>query len=200
MPITKKRATPAAAGALVAAASSSEIPDYVELAEVQAARAADGVPQSARVLVGFLWATGARISEAIALRVRDLDTREQMATLVTLKRRKRTTRRVPVQPLYFAEVLGWIYERKAAGDDLVFPWKRRNASYLVKRALVAAGVEDERAHPHALRHGHAIHALKNGVGVNYIQRMLGHASISSTSIYLRVTAADIREAHRGVEW
>ncbi len=80
------------------------------------------------------------------------------------------------------------------------PWKRCQAHVLVRGALMAAGVERPRAHPHALRHGHAVHALTNGAPLNVVQRTLGHSSIITTSVYLRVTGEDIRRFYSGIDW
>jgi integrase len=67
-------------------------------------------------------------------------------------------------------------------------------------ALLDAGVDRPRAHPHALRHGHGVHAVLNGVPVNVIQRAFGHALVSTTSIYLAVTGEDVRKAYDKIDW
>ena len=49
---------------------------------------------------------------------------------------------------------------------------------------------------HAIRHAFATHMLKNGADIALIQRMLGHANISTTEIYTHVTPVDLKKEHR----
>jgi integrase/recombinase XerD len=49
--------------------------------------------------------------------------------------------------------------------------------------------------PHSLRHAFATHLLQGGASIVHVQRMLGHASLTSTQIYLRVTVQDVRNTH-----
>jgi len=53
----------------------------------------------------------------------------------------------------------------------------------------------QRVHPHLLRHSIAVHLLRNGADIRYIQAFLGHDSIESTKIYLRLVPADIKAAY-----
>ena len=50
-------------------------------------------------------------------------------------------------------------------------------------------------HAHLLRHSCAVHLLRGGADIRYIQRFLGHESIDSTRIYLRLVPADLRKAY-----
>jgi integrase/recombinase XerD len=50
--------------------------------------------------------------------------------------------------------------------------------------------------PHTFRHTCATHLLKNKAPIRYIQKLLGHASISSTQIYTHVAIEDLKEVHR----
>ncbi len=189
----------AATGAQLARMGAGEIPAYVTLAEIKAAR--EHATAQGRILIGLLWGTGCRISEALDLRVANLDANYRTVQLVTLKRKKPMSRIVPVLgDEYFPQLLGWCHTNQRYGADRVFTWRRAYASRMITAALVAAGVERGRARPHAIRHGHAVHAIKNRTPLNHIQRMLGHASLMTTGIYLQVTAVDIRDAQKGVEW
>ncbi len=180
---------------------------YVTKDEIRRARAV--AKPIIRGLIGLMWVTGARISEALAVRASDLDVNHQVVTLATLKRKQPTVRRCPIPGEYFAELLGLVVDQQQRSTKKhgtidqaarLFPLSRSQAYELIRRALLAAGVERGRARTHAIRHGHAHFAIKAGVPLNVIQRQLGHVSIVTTSKYLEATADDVRAAHRGVDW
>lgn len=148
-------------------------------------------------LIRLLWLTGCRITEALSVRTGDIDSHLGIVTLRNLKRKTQATKAAPLPASFVASLL-------ALGSDMpdgqLFPWTRCHAFALVRNALVAAGVDRPRAHPHAIRHGHAVHALKSGAPLNIVQQALGHASVATTSIYLRVTGADVRRAYDAIAW
>ena len=126
--------------------------------------------------------------------------------LQTLKRRKNQDgtpgapvwRLVPVKP----DLLGYLSRHarwhRFQPADRYWPWCVRHAHGLIARAMLAAGVPRERAHPHAIRHGHAIAAVKAGVPLAILQAQLGHSSIQTTAIYLQFTLEDRKQAYKGV--
>ena len=152
------------------------------------------------LLVRFLWVTGARISEALAVKTQDFDFGSRCVRLATLKRRRQHFRALPLPDTFCGELAQWLaYWRPDPGDQ-VFPWRRTQGSAIVREILMAAGVERRRAHPHAIRHGHAFHALAHGVPVNALQVALGHLHLSTTALYTRATGADLRAAYDRVTW
>lgn len=81
---------------------------------------------------------------------------------------------------------------------------------VVKPAAQAAGIqevmyEDQsgskryRVTPHALRHGHAINALKSDIDVRRVQQHLGHSSLEITMEYLQFIDEDVKEAYERFE-
>ena len=56
------------------------------------------------------------------------------------------------------------------------------------------------AHPHTLRHSYAVHMIRNGVDIRRVQRLLGHAGIQTTTVYLQFKDADLREVYDKVEF
>jgi integrase len=97
-------------------ASPTDVPEYVDLQEIrEACRHAD--PGTA-ALIGFLWGSGARISEALALTPQDLDVDRRMARIPTLKRRRKdgsgrktsTSRVVMVAGHWLTPVLGHVVQ------------------------------------------------------------------------------------------
>lgn len=61
---------------------------------------------------------------------------------------------------------------------------------MLKNALSKAGIDKE-VSVHTLRHCFATHLLEAGVDVYYIQKLMGHTSVKTTSIYLHVTGRDL---------
>jgi site-specific recombinase XerD len=78
------------------------------------------------------------------------------------------------------------------GNDYVFEsnWggklDERSAQKVFYQTLQKVGIKKE-ATFHSLRHSFATHLLENGVGVRYVQELLGHANIRTTQIYTKVT-------------
>jgi len=66
---------------------------------------------------------------------------------------------------------------------------------LVARYAEAAGIK-KKVTPHLWRHTCATHLLKNNANVRHVQELLGHKSLATTERYLRLTIADLKEAHR----
>jgi integrase/recombinase XerD len=186
------------ARAALARTTSGELPAYVTKDEVD--RALELLGDRVHAFVRALWLTGGRVSEVLGLKVADLDLRARTAHLATLKRRKPTVRAVPLPTGYLGELALLVNTEGLKAGDRLFPWSRNRAFEIVRDVLVAAGVDRERAHPHALRHGHAVHAVLAGVPLNIVQRQLGHALISTTSIYLAVTGEDVRRAYERIDW
>jgi integrase/recombinase XerD len=74
------------------------------------------------------------------------------------------------------------------------PLTRQGLWLIVKEYAAAADIE-RRVTPHVLRHSFATHMLDGGAGLREVQQLLGHASISSTQIYTKVSTQRKREAY-----
>ncbi len=71
---------------------------------------------------------------------------------------------------------------------------RQSAWTVLQRHAAAAGIARE-VSPHTLRHSCATHMLEGGAGIRTVQEMLGHASVTTTQIYTRVTAEALAESY-----
>ena len=65
-------------------------------------------------------------------------------------------------------------------------YSSRSILQVVKQLSLKAGI-DKRTYTHLIRHCSASHMVENGIDVNLIQRILGHQSVKTTSIYLHIS-------------
>jgi integrase/recombinase XerD len=190
----------------------SRLPKALSISQVQALLDSvigdDPVALRDRALLEFLYGSGARISEALELAVDDVldDTAHTGSTVrVTGKGRKQRivplgsyaraaldaylTRARPVMvarhrrpvPTVFVGVRGGALSRQSAWLILQEAAKRADLATLVS--------------PHTLRHSFATHVLSGGADIRVVQELLGHASVSTTQIYTKVTIDTLREVY-----
>ncbi len=153
-------------------------------------------------LLELLYATGARVSEAVGLDVDSVADRE----LVRLRGKGGKERIVPVgsfarQALdaYLTRARPELSRRGTATPRLFIgvrgaPLSRQSAWLIIRRAAERAGLA---AHvsPHTLRHSFATHLLQGGADVRVVQELLGHASVATTQIYTHVTVDALRDVY-----
>lgn len=144
------------------------------------------------LLLNFLWQTGARVSEIIPVKVSDVDFYSGNLKILTLKRKKPYYRYVPLNQLK-GNLADYILEEGLARTDLIFPITRQRVFGIVKQAVLDAGYDDGRAHPHTFRHSFAVNCILQGVPLIVVQKWLGHSSIQSTMVYLKVRAEDTKQ-------
>lgn len=170
---------------------------------------ADPLARRDRALLELLYATGARISEAVGLSIGDLDLDGGLVRLLGKGAKERI---VPFGGAAAEALEEWF---GPDGRMLLIPvsWRRREdaeAVFLNRRggrlsrqaawAIVTGharriGLED-RVSPHVLRHSCATHLLDHGADLRVVQEMLGHASISTTQVYTRVSQERLWEVYR----
>jgi integrase/recombinase XerD len=152
-------------------------------------------------LLEFLYATGARISEAVALRLDDISLEEKS---VRLHGKGGKTRVVPIGSAAIAAIDKYMVRSRptlrVVASDYVFlnrkgsPLGRQSAFNAVSRAGKTANFSVEIS-PHTLRHCFATHLLEGGADVRIVQELLGHASVTTTQIYTLITAQRLREVY-----
>lgn len=138
--------------------------------------------------------TGCRLSEATALTGESIDFSAKAVVIETLKKRHRGIfRSVPVPPNYLEAIelvhgLRELKHRKAR----LWPWSRRTAGRRVEEVMALAKLEGIHATAKGLRHGFAIFAIQKGVGLNTVQKWLGHANMETTAIYTEAVGDEER--------
>lgn len=142
-----------------------------------------------RMLIRFMYATGARVSEVCSLYWRDVQSAGQGQGQVTLFGKGGKTRVI----IFSSET--WQQLQHFRGEEALDQpmFKSRNGRALcssqIRRIVAAAadrvGIGGD-VSPHWLRHAHASHALERGTPIALVQATLGHASAATTGVYLHV--------------
>ncbi len=156
-----------------------------------------------RALLEMLYATGARISEAVAL---DVDDVPVDAAAVRLRGKGGRERVVPVGRQARGALAAWLVRGRAAlaaagrGTPALFVnarggrLSRQSAWAVLRDSAERAGITAE-VSPHVLRHSFATHLLEGGADVRVVQELLGHASVTTTQVYTLVTVDMVREVY-----
>ena len=154
-------------------------------------------------LLEFLYATGARVSEAVGVDIGHIDL-EDKVVIVTGKGAKQ--RLVPIGGKAVTAVARWLPDRlilvrsSQRGDPLFLNLRGRRLSRqgifdVVRANARKAGIQQEKVSPHVLRHSAATHMVEAGADLRTVQEILGHATISTTQIYTKVSPAHLVEIY-----
>jgi integrase/recombinase XerD len=160
-----------------------------------------------RALLELLYATGARVSEVVALNVDDiLGTEEGASDVVRLLGKGNKQRLVPVGSYARAALDAYLvrarpaYSVRGTATPALFlgirgqRLSRQNAWLIIKAAAERSGIGLEIS-PHTFRHSFATHLLQGGADVRVVQELLGHSSVATTQIYTLVTADTLRDMY-----
>ena len=146
-----------------------------------------------RTILTTIYASGLRVSEAVALCLADIDSSRMVLRVDQGKGRK--DRYVMLSPRLL-DVLRdyWRIERPKPwlfpGDGLGSHITKNAVEQACQKAQRACGI-NKPVTPHSLRHAFATHLLESGTDVRRIQLLLGHRSLSTTSRYLKVATSSL---------
>jgi integrase/recombinase XerD len=189
-------------------AKSKRLPKFLSIEEVEsllASSQSSGRGQYERLrnicLMELLYATGMRVTELVSLPV--TATRGDPRMLL-VRGKGDKERMVPLSMTAREALAKWLTLRDAAEETarrelnqqpsrFLFPARGR-AGHLTRQAFhgmlkefaVNAGIDPGKVSPHTLRHAFATHLLAGGADLRAIQKLLGHADISTTEIYTHV--------------
>ena len=153
-------------------------------------------------LLEFLYATGARVSEAVAVDELDVDFDDGTVVLTGKGDKQRI---VPLGDPARRAIRAWLPDRAAlrtprSGAALFLSLRGRRLSRqsvwnIVRAAARRAGIPPREVSPHVLRHSAATHMVEGGADLRSVQEMLGHATIATTQIYTRVSPQHLLEVY-----
>ena len=174
-----------------------------QMASVLAATDGDDI-QSLRdkALLELLYATGARVSEAVGLNVDDVIDGD----IVRLFGKGSKQRIVPVGSYARAAIDAYLVRARPAlsvrgkSTPALFLGIRgqrvsRQNAWLIIRAAAEKAKLGLEISPHTFRHSFATHLLAGGADVRVVQELLGHSSVATTQIYTMVTADTLRDMY-----
>jgi integrase/recombinase XerD len=154
-------------------------------------------------LLELLYATGMRVSEIASLTIEDVDLN---GATVRCTGKGSKDRVMPLYPKAVEAVQDYLQNGRPAlmGDNAeertLFLNPRgeqltRQGLWLIIKGYARELDLDERVTPHTLRHSFATHMLNGGAGLREVQRLLGHANISTTQVYTHVSRDHLRQVY-----
>jgi integrase/recombinase XerD len=176
------------------------MPDAAALVEAPDTTRPDGLRD--RALLELLYASGLRASEALGLRIEDVNFRAGYVMVIGKGDRQRL---VPAG----ARALDWVRRylttvrpRQVRRDCPALFLNRSGGAMsrqalwgLIRRAARRAGLRAA-VSPHTLRHSFASHLLERGADLRSVQAMLGHVDISTTQIYTHLPSSVVHDMYR----
>jgi len=154
-------------------------------------RTVDNPKHKLLLLMGY--GAGLRVSEIVSLQWRDILFEEHKIHIKNAKGKKDRMVMLPYSIVNSLEAYRQVYpkaqyvfEGQFAGE----PYSAGSVQAVMRNALKKSGLE-KKATVHTLRHSFATHLLENGTDIRYIQKLLGHTSIKTTTVYTHVSKSAV---------
>lgn len=153
-----------------------------------------------KVIIKILFATGARVSEIINLKIEDVDLVDFDYVRILGKGGK--GRLVPLYEEVGRELKYYI-ENIRKKDELgtnnyrIFDVSRQLFWHNLKKYAKNAGIK-KNVHPHLLRHSIATEMIKNGADIRVVQEILGHSSIATTEVYTHLDKGNLKKMYNKI--
>lgn len=160
--------------------------------------AASKFPLRDTALIELLYSAGLRISEALGLKLKDINFEDEWLTPTGKGNKQRL---VPLGKKAKENLLKWLKERPSwnpQSDHVILnrhgkKMSRMGAWKIVNACTASLG---KPISPHTFRHSFATHCLAGGMDLRVLQELLGHADLTTTEIYTHIGSDFAREEHR----
>lgn len=151
-----------------------------------------------KAIISLLFTSGIRAGELVRLTKSDLDGR----TLYIRLAKGSKSRPVYMSPRTNEYLQSYLRTRIDSSDILFRNYQKKafevgSITKLLQKIALDAGITKP-VHAHVLRHSTATHMVRNGVDTSHVQKLLGHAYISTTQVYVHLLNQDVQEAHARV--
>ncbi len=192
--------------------SRINLPKMLSLQEIESLIAAtekDNSLKSSRMncMIEILYSTGLRVSELVSLEISNLQQDEagnikdhlivrgkgNKERLVVLNEKaiESTKNYLKILKLKQKTPSRWLFPGKSTKKDSHIT--RQAFNKFLKETARAANIDEEKVHPHVLRHSFASHLLNNGADLRVLQELLGHSDISTTQVYTHVMDSKLKD-------
>ena len=157
-----------------------------------------------RLIIEFLYGTGARVTEMLGAEVQDVDLDEMLIRLLGKGSKQRL---VPIGRQLADSLRGYLGPDgreqlvTSKSKSLLLlnhrgnPLTRHGVNEILNRRARAAGIAATGIHAHAFRHSCATHMIAHGADIRVVQELLGHSSIATTQRYTAVALTTLRTAY-----
>ena len=179
------------------------LPNFLNQTDIENLLSAPDVSQEIglrdRAILELMYACGLRVSEAVDLKISDV---ELDSGILTCKGKGNKTRKIPIGTSAVEWLKSYLILRHRKENieinnlfvsSLGKPINRQVIFKFIKEYAEKAGLHD--VSPHTLRHSFATHLIQNRADVRSVQQMLGHADISTTQIYTHITDTHLRQTY-----
>lgn len=176
------------------------LPRFLNQAEIEGLLAAPDTSTEIglrdRAIIELMYASGLRVSEAANVRMSDIDLE---AGILTTTGKGSKTRRVPVGSSAVEWVRSYLALRRKKENIEIDNLFVTSAGMPIDRQTIYASITRYAEHsglegvsPHTLRHTFATHLVQNAADIRSVQKMLGHADISTTQVYTHITNKQLK--------
>jgi integrase/recombinase XerD len=195
---------------LQSAKQALRVPKTLSEAQVEALLAAPDTGNALgirdRTMLELMYASGLRVSELVDLRVFNVSLNDNVLRVLGKGNKERLVPFGEVTAVWLRQYLAGARQELLAGkqtQDLFVSTRGVHAGsamsrvmfwMLVKKYALAAGIRAPLS-PHTLRHAFATHLLNHGADLRAVQMLLGHADISTTTIYTHVARERLAQLH-----
>lgn len=142
-----------------------------------------------KVILALLYSCGLRVSELINLKWANIDRSRMVINIIQAKGKKDrqvmlSPELIPLLESYYKEYRSKVYVLNGWKDELQY--SERSVGQVVKQLAVKAGIK-KKVWTHLMRHCSFTHMVENGTDINLIQKLAGHSSVKTTSIYTHIS-------------
>ncbi len=176
------------------------LPKFLTIRQIEKALSFEGtdiLTLRNKAILELFYASGLRVSELVSLKIPDIDFK---ASILRVSGKGNKERIVPFGRYAKEAILTYLQKRRSEKKELFLsrrnqPLTPRQVQRIVNRCLTGIG-DASGINPHILRHSFATHLLERGCDLRAVQELLGHSSLSTTSLYTHLTIGQLKEIHK----
>jgi len=157
------------------------------------------ITEREKAMIEVLYSTGCRVTELAGIKLSDIDWHARSVNLLGKGRKYRTSY---INAKAEVAIRAYLEHRKHDSIYLLCnergggKMKKGNIERMIRVIRERAGMADRKITPHTFRHTTATQALRSGMPIEEIQRLLGHSSVATTMIYAEVADESVRNRHQ----